>query len=172
MIVMTHTLSFRLGEKDILAFKGLGHDDGTAHIDIHGAGLTVHAEWSMSDLSADASADGTIVNVSVNSRTVESLTMRDGVLMGPSGPWEPTLEHAPVSVVTEGQAPEVTPETGSTLGGAIGGAIGGFIGGLIGGAIGKATGGSKGAKTGSSIGSSIGSAIGSAIGSVIGAIFQ
>jgi hypothetical protein len=148
MTVTTHTVSFQIGGKDIMAFQGERHDDGTTFIDVHGPGYTVRAEWSTK--AAQASADGTEVKVSVNGGATESVTVSNGVLMGSAGPWQPALGLVGdgAGVVPEvGDSPspgEIGQSVGQTVGGAIGQAVGGNVGGaigqLVGGAIGRAVG--------------------------------
>lgn len=154
MAFTTHTLSFQVAGKDVLACKGGRHDDGSAFMDVHGAGHTVRAEWSTDD-AAEASADGTKIRVSVDGGATESLTLSNGVLVGPVGPWKPALKgDAPPPAVLAGDATKVVPEAGfwETLGGAIGGAIGAAIGAAAGGAAGAVAFGIFGAAAGGAIG--------------------
>jgi hypothetical protein len=157
MVITTDALSIQTAGKDVMAFKGRRLDDGSAVIDAHLAGHAVRAEWSTD--AARASAEGTKVRVSVDGGAAESLTLSNGVLMGPAGPWEPAFERgAPVSITPLAEdAATLAPETNggstgsggsgfwATVGAAIGAAIGGAIGGAGGAAIGAAVGGAIGA---------------------------
>jgi hypothetical protein len=156
MAITTQTLSIQAAGKDVMAFKGRRLDDGSAVIDAHLAGHAVRAEWSTD--AAQSSAEGTKVRVSVDGGAAESLTLSDGVLVGPGGPWEPALERgAPVSITPLVEdAATLAPETN---GGSTGGGGSGFwqqIGQAIGAAIGAAAGGPAGAVIGAAIGGALG----------------
>lgn len=122
-----------------MAFKARRLDDGSAVIDAQSAGHAVRAEWSTD--AARASAEGTKVRVSVDGEATESLTLSNGVPVGPAGPWESAFERgAPVSITPlQKDAATLAPETSSgstgaggsgfwaTVGGAIGGAVGAYV---------------------------------------------
>ena len=144
MTVTTHTLSLQAAGKDILACKGGSHDDGSAFIDFHGPRYTVHAEWSMD--AAPTSADGPEVKISVNGGAAQSLTLTNGALVGPAGPWQPALElESPLSLgLVEDRAEPVPEGVFGTIDGILGGIIGGAFGGAAGAGAGSALGGAIG----------------------------
>ena len=152
MTITAHTLSIQVSGKDVLAFRGRRHDDGSAFIDAHVPGHTIRAEWS-TDGAAQASADGTTVKVSVDGGAVESLTLSKSMLMGPAGPWEPALEgglRLPVTSLIEDAAAKgggggsgsgnSFQGLGATAGAAVGAAVGGGVGATVGAAVGALVG--------------------------------